>query len=210
MSLVENLIVEMDDFHLQVSTWEVLDQGVTALVGPSGSGKSTVFRVLLGLLPCASLRWVVSGVDIAALPVRVRRLGVVFQSYDLFPHLTARENLFFAAEARRVTPSERKSLVSELIAELRMESFIDRKAALISGGEQQRVALARAIMGKPRVLLLDEPFSALDEQMRGEARLLVKKLIHRFQIPTILVTHDPRDVEALANKVSYLRNGTIE
>lgn len=210
MSLVENLIIDMDDFHLEISRWEILDQGITALLGPSGSGKSTVFRVLLGLYPCRTLRWSVNGIDLAALPVRDRRLGVVFQSYDLFPHLTARGNIQFAADARGLTRKESEHLIDELIGELRMEAFIDRKVNLCSGGEKQRVALARAMVGRPRILLLDEPFSALDEELRAEARALVKTLISRFQIPTLLVTHDPRDVQALANKISHISNGRIE
>lgn len=209
MSLVENLIVEMGDFQLSILKWDVLDQGITALIGPSGSGKSTVFRVLLGLTPCRTLRWIVDGVDLASLSVRQRRLGVVFQSYDLFPHLTARGNIKFAAEARSISKSQTESLIEELISELHMEAFIDRKVGLCSGGEKQRVALARALIGKPRVLLLDEPFSALDEDLREDARILLKNLIERFKIPTILVTHDPRDVNILANKVSQIRNGKI-
>jgi ABC-type Fe3+/spermidine/putrescine transport system ATPase subunit len=209
MSLVENLIVEMEDFRIDIPHWEVLDAGVTALLGPSGSGKSTVFRALLGLYPCRTLRWIVDGVDLASLPVRERRLGVVFQSYDLFPHLTARGNIQFAADARGLAKPEVEALLDDLIRELRMAPFIDRKVSVCSGGEKQRVALARALIGKPRVLLLDEPFSALDEELREEARHLVKRLIAVFRIPTLLVTHDPRDVKILANKVSYLRDGKI-
>lgn len=209
MSLVENLILEMEDFRIEILRWEILDKGVTALIGPSGSGKSTVFRVLLGIEPCRTLRWILDGIDLASLSVRERRLGVVFQGYDLFPHLSARGNIQFAADARGLSAQESQLLLQELINELRMETFIDRKIYLCSGGEKQRVALARAIIGKPRVLLLDEPFSALDEELRSEARLLLKKLIDRFSIPTILVTHDPRDVAVLANKVSQIQNGQI-
>lgn len=209
MSFVENLIVNMKDFHLEVPRWEILDHGVTALLGPSGSGKSTIFQVLLGLQPCRSLRWIVDGIDLASLPVRERRLGVVFQSYDLFPHLSARGNIDFAAEARGLSQSERKGLMEELIQELRMESFIDRKASQCSGGEKQRVAIARALIGRPRILLLDEPFSALDEELREEARTLLKSIIKRHRIPTILVTHDPRDVKALANKITEIRDGKL-
>lgn len=209
MSLVENLIVKMEDFSLEIPKWEILDEGVTALLGPSGSGKSTVFRVLLGLQSCRSLRWVVQGVDLANLAVPERRLGVVFQSYDLFPHLTARENIEFAARARLIPNDEADKLLQELVTELRMENFIDRRINLCSGGEKQRVALARAIIGKPRVLLLDEPFSALDEELREEARILVKTLIGRYKIPTLLVTHDRRDVKVLANKISEIRNGHL-
>jgi sulfate transport system ATP-binding protein/putative spermidine/putrescine transport system ATP-binding protein len=209
MSLIENLNVKVDVFRLEIPRWEILDEGITALVGPSGSGKSTVFRVLLGLHPCRTLRWLVNNIDLGKLPVRERRLGVVFQSYDLFPHLSARQNIKFAAEARGLSDSDSGNLIDELISELRMESFCDRKVSLCSGGEKQRVAIARAIVGHPRILLLDEPFTALDEELREEARLLVKRLISRFKIPTILVTHDMRDVKVLANKISQIQNGKI-
>lgn len=209
MSQVENLKVNLGQFKLEIDFWEILDEGITALLGPSGSGKSTVFRVLLGLQECPSLKWRIHGVDVAQLDVRDRRLGVVFQSYELFPHLTARENILFAAEARKISKNESNQLLTEMVRELQMERFIDQKINLCSGGEKQRTALARALIGKPRVLLLDEPFSALDEELRGEARALLKKIITRYKIPTILVTHDSRDVTELADKVFALQNGKI-
>lgn len=209
MSLVENLIINMDGFHLEIPRWEILDEGVTALVGPSGSGKSTIFRVLLGLIPCRTLRWKYQELDLAALPIRDRKIGVVFQSYDLFPHMTGRANIEFAAKARGLQKKEIENIIAELNSELSMEKFIDRKVNLCSGGEKQRIALARAIAGRPRILLLDEPFSALDEDLRDEARMLLKKLIDRHKIPTLLVTHDQRDVAVLATKVSVLQDGKL-
>lgn len=210
MSLIENLIYQKDNFSIAIPQWEILDQGVTVLSGPSGSGKSTIFKILLGLLPCPGLRWIFHGIDLAQLPVKEKCLGIVFQSYDLFPHLTARGNLLFAAEARKLTSSETQILLDRLCTTLRMESFLDRKIGLCSGGEKQRVALARALIGKPRVLLLDEPFSALDEELREEARSLVKKTIQEFKTPTILVTHDDRDVKAIGDKQFFLANGRLK
>lgn len=209
MSLVENLIVKQDDFYLNIPRWEILDEGVTALIGPSGSGKSTIFRVLLGLEQCPSLRWMYRGEDLARLSVSERRLGIVFQSYDLFPHLTARKNILFAAEARGIPTQEAQAFLQELVDHLQMQSFIDRKASVCSGGEKQRVALARALMGRPRILLLDEPFSALDEELREEARRLVQNLLQKLKIPMILVTHDHRDVVALAQRVYRLKSGQL-
>lgn len=209
MSFVENLRRDYGDFKIEIPSWEILDEGVTVLWGPSGSGKTSVFRVLLGLESCPGMKWNFNGVDLAKFKTPQRKLGVVFQTLDLFPHMTAKENILFAARARDVSDEKARNRLKELSAILKMESFLDRPAAVLSGGERQRVAIARAIMGQPRLLLLDEPFSALDQELREESRRLVKQVIEVEKIPTLLVTHDQRDVEILANKVSTIRNGRI-
>lgn len=209
MSYVENLHRDYGDFKLAIDSWEILDQGVTVLMGPSGSGKTSVFRILLGLESCPGMKWSFQGVDLAKLKTPQRRLGVVFQTLDLFPHMTAKENILFAARARHVEAGKVSERMKELTEVMQMESFLNRKAAVLSGGEKQRVAIARAIMGEPRLLLLDEPFSALDQELREESRKLVKRVIETEKIPTLLVTHDPRDVEVLANKVTNIRHGRL-
>lgn len=209
MSLVENLRHDYGDFKLEIPKWEILDSGVTALCGPSGSGKTSVFRMLLGLEKNPNFSWTFNGQDLAKLKTPARRLGVVFQSYDLFPHMTAKENILFAAKARKVPQERALKRLAELSLTLKMDSFLDRKASLCSGGEKQRIALARAIIGEPQILLLDEPFSALDANLRQESRKLVKDLIEKEKIPTVLVTHDKEDVDFLANKVTYIHDGTI-
>lgn len=205
MSLVENLIRDYGDFKIEIPRWEIPDQGVTALWGTSGSGKTSVLRLLIGLDDCAGLKWTLNGIDLAALPVPQRRLGVVFQTWELFPHMTARENILFAARARKISGAERK--LQSLAQTLKLTSVINRHAAVLSGGEKQRVALARALIGEPLLLLLDEPFSALDPELKGEARLLVKNAISN--VPTLLVTHDPEDLKSLAQNVVHIRNGKI-
>lgn len=209
MSYVENIKRDYGDFKLDIPHWEILDEGVTVLWGPSGSGKTSLFRILLGLEACPGFTWNFQGQDLAKLKTPERRLGVVFQSLDLFPHMTAEENILFAARARRIDPVKAQKRLQELTAELQMTDFINRKAEVLSGGEKQRVALARAIIGEPRLLLLDEPFSALDEELREGSRKLVKNVITTEKIPTLLVTHDQRDVDMLANKVSTLRQGSL-
>ncbi|HEX7675416.1 MAG TPA: ATP-binding cassette domain-containing protein [Bdellovibrio sp.] len=209
MSFVENLRRDYGDFKIEIPQWEILDEGVTVLWGPSGSGKTSVFRVLLGLESCPGMKWTFNGVDLAKLKTPQKKLGVVFQTLDLFPHMTAKENILFAARARDVSDEKARNRLKELATVLKMESFLERPAAVLSGGERQRVAIARAIMGEPRLLLLDEPFSALDQELREESRRLVKHVIEVEKIPTLLVTHDQRDVEILANKVSTIRNGRI-
>lgn len=209
MSFVENLRLDYGDFKIDIPHWEILDQGVTVLSGPSGSGKTSVFRALLGLEISPTMKWSFAGQDLARLKTPQRRLGVVFQTLDLFPHMTAKENILFAARARDVNQEKARGRLKDLAQILKMESFLDRQAGVLSGGERQRVAIARAIMGEPRLLLLDEPFSALDQELREESRNLVRSVIESEKIPTLLVTHDQKDVDILANKVSIIRQGKI-
>lgn len=209
MSLVENLHRDYGDFQLDIQSWEILDQGVTVLWGPSGSGKTSVFRILLGLEPCPGMKWMYQGVDLARMKAPERRLGVVFQTLDLFPHMNAIENIQFAARARKVDPTKAQKRLQKITQVLKMDSFLSRPVAVLSGGEKQRVAIARALMGEPRLLLMDEPFSSLDQELRDESRQLLKSVIEAENIPVLLVTHDQRDVEFLANKVTTLRQGRL-
>lgn len=209
MSWVRNLKHDYGDFKIDIPEWEILDQGVTSLWGASGAGKTSVFRLLLGLDRAEGFSWEFKGLDLARLPTPERRLGVVFQTLELFPHMTARGNIRFAADARKIPEAEAEQHLRELVRVLGLESCLDRKAAVLSGGEKQRVALARALIGKPRVLFLDEPFSALDADLRNEARALVKRAIEQEGIPTVLITHDRQDLEAFGGKVSEIRDGRI-
>ncbi len=209
MSLVENLHYEYEKFKLDIPSWRILDEGITVLWGDSGEGKTTIFRILIGLEKCPKLKWNFHGVDLARLNVPERRLGVVFQNLELFPHMTARQNILFAAEARKVDPLICEKKLSRWIDILKMQKFLDQKASTLSGGEKQRVALVRAMIGEPRMLLLDEPFSSLDEGLRQESRELLKNLLQEEKISTLLITHDKRDIELLADKVSILRQGRL-
>jgi sulfate transport system ATP-binding protein/putative spermidine/putrescine transport system ATP-binding protein len=209
MSLIKNLIRDYDGFKIEIPQWEISDQGITALWGPSGSGKTSIFRLLIGLEECPGLEWNFGGEDLARLPVPERRLGVVFQSLELFPHMSAEENILFAAEARKLDRAETQKRLAELAADLRLSGILQRKAAWLSGGEAQRVALARAVIGKPRFLFLDEPFSSLDHELKVEARALVRKVIDKFSLPTLLITHDENDLQALAQHIVKIRDGRL-
>jgi sulfate transport system ATP-binding protein/putative spermidine/putrescine transport system ATP-binding protein len=209
MSLVKNLKVNFKDFSLDIPHLEILDQGVTVLSGPSGSGKSTLFNALIGLENAVGMIWDFNGRDLARLKPPERNIGVVFQSLDLFPHLTARENIEFAAKSRRIESKIYNEKIQSYAKVLSLESILDKKASLLSGGEKQRVAFLRAVVGGPTILLLDEPFSSLDIDLRNESRQLLKAIIKKENIPVFLITHDPEDVQALADRVYNLKGGKL-
>ncbi len=211
--IIQNLKKDYDGFQIDIPEWKIADQGITALSGRSGSGKTSVIRILLGLEDCPSLSWMMNTpegpLDIARLPIEKRNLAVVFQNYELFPHLTAKENILFAAKAQRLKSEEATKRLRHLASRLQIESLFDKKAKVLSGGERQRVALARALIREPRFLFLDEPFSALDIELREQARDLVKAVVTELKTPTLLVSHDPADLEALASHVVHIRDGKL-
>lgn len=208
MSLVENLYRNYGDFVLHVPRWEISDRGTTAIWGPSGSGKTTLFRVLIGLEPCSGWSWIWQGQDLAQLKVEERKLGVVFQSLELYPHMTARENIEFAAHCRRKDHRQIQLDIDRIANELMIEKVLNKGVHHLSGGERQRVAIARAVIGQPRMLLLDEPFSSLDQELRVEARKLISAFIHTCQIPCLIITHDSEDLVMAQYKV-HLKDGLL-
>ena len=214
MSLIKNLNLNFkaDGFRLQIDQLEIPDQGVTAFWGPSGSGKTTLFKTLIGLYEPENWSWIYKNVSLHKLPLSERQLGVVFPNYELFPHLTAEENIKLVIHARYPASEVEAALVKcenfKMI--LKLQSCWQTKAEKISGGEKQRVALLRAILSKPRILLLDEPFSALDPELRGEARNLLKAVLGEVDLPVYLITHDREDVDALAQNRIQLKQGRIE
>lgn len=207
MSLIKNIYRDYGNFILDIPTWEISDTGVTALSGASGSGKTSLLRILVGLDEVKNAEWVYRNTDLMKLPIEEKRLGVVFQSYELFPHMTARENIIFAARARKIENFEPS--FDKLVEALKLEKCLKTKASKLSGGEKQRVALARALIGQPRWLFLDEPFSALDEDTKSGAREMVKNVISEWKTPTILITHDSRDIEAMASSIARIESGRM-
>ena len=185
-----------------------------ALLGPSGSGKTTLLSVISGLVQPDEGRLFLDGEDITDLPAGRRRFGTVFQSYALFRHMTVAENVGFglrvAPRSTRPSRGERAARVAQLLEAVGLADLGDRYPAQLSGGQQQRVAMARALAIKPRLLLLDEPFSALDAQVRLSLRAMVRDLPRKLGVTAILVTHDQAEAFAIADRVAVMNAGRIE
>jgi sulfate transport system ATP-binding protein len=183
---------------------------VTTLLGPSGSGKSTVLRLVAGLEQPDTGRVIFEEQDITGLPVQKRGVGFVFQSYALFKHMTVRKNIAFGLSVRKLDARETERKVDELLALVQLEGFGDRYPAQLSGGQRQRVAFARALAIQPRLLLLDEPFGALDAQVRLELRDWLRRLHEQRKMTTLLVTHDQEEAMDLSHHVVVMTDGHVE
>jgi len=180
-----------------------------ALVGPSGSGKTTLLRILAGLVRPDQGRVSLFGQDALPLPPHARDTGVVFQGLALWPHLTVRGNISLGLDRLVPQAVERRARVDDVAKELGIERFLEAKPAVLSGGERQRVALARALARRPRLLLLDEPFSDLDARLRRAIARLVRRLHDSHGMTTLLITHDRTDAHLLADRIGVLRDGRL-
>jgi putative spermidine/putrescine transport system ATP-binding protein len=183
---------------------------LVALLGPSGCGKTTALRVLAGLESADAGHVVVDGLDISGLPTNKRDMGMVFQAYSLFPHLTAIQNVAFGLRLRKVPQAERLRRAAEMLELVGLSAQADRFAHQLSGGQQQRVALARALAIRPTVLLLDEPLSALDAKVRAQLRDEIRRVQLEVGITTLFVTHDQEEALAIADRVGVMRSGRLE
>jgi putative spermidine/putrescine transport system ATP-binding protein len=197
--------VALDAVSLEVSQGEMV-----ALLGPSGCGKTTLLRAIAGLGKPDEGRVLLDGVDVTWVPVRQRNVGLVFQSYALFPNMTVRGNIAFPLDIRRVRPAEIARRVDELLELLQLTDQAARYPNQLSGGQQQRAALGRAIAPNPAVLLLDEPLSALDALVRVTLREEIRRVQQQLGISALYVTHDQSEAMAIADRVAVMRAGRIE
>src|SRR5499427_8011944 len=179
------------------------------LLGPSGSGKSTLLRAIAGLTGVDHGRVALHGKDVTHVSARQRGVGLVFQNYALFRHMTVGENIEFALRVRRQKAAERRARRKELLRLVALEGMDDRLPTQLSGGQQQRVAVARALAHKPQVLLLDEPFGALDAKIREELRRTIRSVQRELGITTVLVTHDQEEAFALADTIGVMNHGRL-
>ncbi|PJX25793.1 hypothetical protein CAP48_07085 [Advenella sp. S44] len=188
-----------------------VEQGeLVTLLGPSGSGKSTVLSMIAGLLTPSSGEIFIGGRSVTQVPPAKRNVGMVFQSYALFPHMTAFDNVAFPLKIRKLPKSEIDKRVKHALEMVRLQAFGSRKQTELSGGQQQRVALARALVFEPDILLLDEPLGALDKKLREEVQLELRQLQRNLGVTTIMVTHDQEEALSLSTRLVLLDGGRIQ
>lgn len=211
-------MIEVEGIRKQFGEFVALDGvsasvaagSLTALLGPSGSGKSTLLRVIAGLERPDAGRITIGGLDVTGRPPQERGIGFVFQHYAAFKHLTVAENVAFGLRVRHRPRAEIRTRVAELLALVQLEGLAGRYPAQLSGGQRQRMGLARALAVEPEVLLLDEPFGALDARVRKDLRGWLRRLHDETQVTTILVTHDQEEAMEVADEVVLMAHGRVE
>jgi len=210
--------IHIEGLHLSFGDHQVL-KGINldippgelfAFLGPSGSGKSTLLRAIAGFGPKPEGRILIDGQEVNNLPPWQRNLGMVFQSYALWPHMSVRRNLAFGLEERRTPKAEIRRRVDLALALVGLQELADRRPAQLSGGQQQRIALARTLVVEPRVLLLDEPLSNLDANLRLQMRREIHDLQRKLGLTTIFVTHDQEEANTIADRMAVLDQGVIQ
>ena len=210
--------VRLEDLRRSYGTVHALDGlsltlapgELVALLGPSGCGKTTALRILAGLDEPTAGRVMVAGRNVTSVPANKRDMGMVFQAYSLFPHLTSAANVEFGLKLRGVDPGARRRRAMEMLELVGLDSQADRYASQLSGGQQQRVALARALAFEPSVLLLDEPLSALDAKVRAQLRDEIRRVQLEVGTTTLFVTHDQEEALAMADRVGVMNRGRLE
>jgi len=197
--------VALEDVNVSLPTGQL-----TALLGPSGGGKSTLLRIIAGLEKADSGSVSIEGVDATKMSPQKRNVGFVFQHYAVFKHMTVAKNVAFGLEIRGKSKAEVRSRVDELLKLVHLSQFADRLPSQLSGGQRQRMALARALAVQPKVLLLDEPFGALDAKVRKELREWLRRLHDEVPVTTVFVTHDQEEAMEVADEIVVINDGRIE
>jgi spermidine/putrescine ABC transporter ATP-binding subunit len=197
-------VIALDNVSLQVRRGELI-----TLLGPSGCGKTTLLNLVAGFLMQERGEIAIDGARVTDVPTYRRQIGIMFQSYALFPHMTVAGNVGYGLKMRRIAKPEIARRVADTLALIKLDGLDDRKPRQLSGGQQQRVALARALVIRPKVLLLDEPFSALDRNLRASMQVEVKEIVRKLGVTTIFVTHDQSEALSLSDRIAVIAQGRI-
>lgn len=205
----KNINLSFDDFNLKLNL-SVKKGELVTLLGPSGCGKTTALRIAAGFIKPESGHFILDGQDMNNIPASKRNIGIVFQNYALFPHLSVEENIAYGLKSRKIKQRIIKEEVEFILNSLHLNGYNRRDISSLSGGEKQRVALGRSLAIKPRLLLLDEPLSALDAELRKKLRYEIKSIQEEFKITTIYVTHDQEEALTVSSRVGLLKNGRLQ
>ena len=208
---IQELTKQYGDFKAVDSlSLEVADGELVGLLGPSGCGKSTTLFMLSGLTEPSSGKILFGGTDVTKIAPEDREIGLVFQNYALYPHMTVLDNIMFPLINRKVPKAEAKRRAEEMAAVVHLENLLNRKPKALSGGQQQRVAIARALVKKPQVLLLDEPLSNLDAKLRVETREEIRRIQQEVKITTLFVTHDQEEAMSISDRIAVIDRGVLQ
>jgi len=205
----KGLSVQYPEFKLSLD-FSIEPGELVSIIGPSGCGKSTTLQLITGLLSCEQGTIVLNGRDITHVPVYEREIGMVFQDYALFPHMSVEDNIAYSLKLKKIKRHERTMLVGDLVAMVGLEGYQKRKTFELSGGERQRVAIARSLAAKPKLLLLDEPLSALDAKLRKHLRQEIRTIHDTMGITTLYVTHDQEEALTISDRVMVMHDGKME
>ena len=209
--VMENLSKKFGHFTAVDNFSVTLEDGeLVCLLGPSGCGKSTVLNMLAGILPVSGGKIFFDGEDVTDIAPEQRSIGLVFQNYALYPHMTVMGNICFPLEIQKVPKAEREERAAEMARLVHMENMLGRKPRQLSGGQQQRVAIARALVKKPRLLLLDEPLSNLDARLRLEMREEIRRIQQETKVTTIFVTHDQEEAMSISDHIVLMKDGVLQ
>ncbi len=209
MIQIENLVIELPGFRLVIERLEVFNGEYFVLLGPSGVGKTLLIHAIAGFIKPRSGRIVIDGADVTHIPPERRGIAIVPQNYALFPHMTVFENIAYGLRARGLPRHVIEERVHRIAQVLEIEGLLNRYPHQLSGGEQQRVALARALVVEPKLLLLDEPLSALDPRLRVSSRRFLKELHRKLRFTVLHVTHSLSEALYLADRIGYMERGAL-
>ena len=206
---IKNLSIDLGEFKLTDFNLSVKKGEFVVIIGPTGSGKSVVLESIAGFYKPKEGKIFINGKDVTHIPPEKRGISIVYQDYMLFPHMSVYKNIAYGIKKKIKDKQRIDEEVKKIAEKLGIKHLLHRLPSTLSGGEAQRVAIARAIVVKPKLLLMDEPFSALDINTKNEVRKLIKKLTKKYEITTLHVTHDLEDVSLLADKVVVIKNGRL-